>query len=70
MSTFLHDLSNIIAIIQGNIGQANKLLASTKKNDETEMIQMKLDKALKEIQRLNVLLKAEKMFIQNKKDGA
>ncbi len=69
MHSFLHDLSNLLAIIQGKVHQANKLVATLEDKEKTEAVEMRLGSALKAIERMEALLRTEKNA-QEKKAGA
>ncbi len=60
MSSFLHDLSNLISIVHGKVRQANQLLKACEEKGKIDPVLAKLGAALEEIERLEDLLIAEK----------
>lgn len=59
-NTFLHDISNVVAIIQGKIKQTDRILKSTLDAAATEAVQAKITDALRELERLVQLINQEK----------
>ena len=67
---FLHDLSNIMAIVDGKVRQVERLLDGPMDPEALTKCRERVKSATAALDRVNELLKNQKLAAMEKKDGA